>query len=69
MKKLLIIQFAFLFIAFGTIDLHAQITKKVFKQKVEKSWGENPYIKDVNICDLPDKEAPDPRVSRSNYCS
>jgi len=70
MKKVLLAGLVmFLFFSFGTVNSSAQGTKNVFSQKVEKSRGENPNIKEADICNIPDKEAADPAASRGAYCT
>ena len=69
MKKILLASLVvFLIFAAGTVNLSAQGTKNVFKQKVEKSRGENPDIKDADICKITDKEVADPTTARGAYC-
>jgi hypothetical protein len=66
-KNLLVFAFLFAFLMAGALSVNAQSAKVVLKEEVS-ARGDNPDLKDKEICNMPDVERPDPTATRGSYC-
>ncbi|PLW93454.1 MAG: hypothetical protein C0592_06105 [Marinilabiliales bacterium] len=66
-RNLLIFSMLLAFIFAGALNVQAQSQKTVIKEEVS-ARGNNPDLKQTDICNMPDVERPDPTATRGSYC-